>query len=82
MIYKALRVAGRFRPLTLAHKEEIDWNDRCSRWSNVLGANRRIADAKSSMLQEIKPDAACMYVLTVLIRTLIDTFLVSYVVQG
>ena len=39
-------------------------NGRCSRWSNILGANRRLANAKISMLQEINPDAACMYVHT------------------
>ena len=46
----------------------MDWNDRqidvVSRWSNILGGNRRLANAKSSMLQENKRDAACMYVQT------------------
>ena len=49
-------------PATLAHKEE--WNGKTEavrRWSNILGANRRLANAKSSMLQEYNPDAACMY---------------------
>ena len=40
---------------------KIEENDRCSKWSNVFGANRRLANAKSSMLQENNPDAACMY---------------------
>ena len=31
---------------------------------NILGANRRLANAKSSMLQEHKLYAACMYVHT------------------
>ena len=43
---------------------KIEENDRCSKWSNVFGANRRLANAKSSMLQENNPDAACMYVHT------------------
>ena len=50
-----------------------------SRWSNILGANRRHAIAKSSMLQENKLDVACMYIYTyifLLIRTLIGTCLV------
>ena len=38
--------------------------DRCSRWSNILGANRRLANAKSSCLQENNADAACMCVHT------------------
>ena len=36
----------------------------CSTWSNILGANRRLANAKSSMLQENNPAAASMYVHT------------------
>ena len=41
----------------------MDWNDdRCSRWSNILGANRRLANAKSCMLQGNRRSAACMYV--------------------
>ena len=41
----------------------MDWNDdRCSRWSNILGANRRLANAKSCMLQGNSRSAACMYV--------------------
>ena len=35
-----------------------------NRWSNILGATRRLAKAKSSMLQENNLDAACMYVHT------------------
>ena len=46
----------------------MDWNNRQiyiyvpSRWCNILGANRRLANAKSAMLQENKRDAACMYI--------------------
>ena len=40
-------------------QRSMDWNDRY-----ILGANRRLANAKSSMLQENKRDAACMYVHT------------------
>ena len=38
----------------------MERNDRCSRWSNIWGANRRPANVKSSMLQENNPDAAGM----------------------
>ena len=38
----------------------MERNDRCSRWSHILGASRLPANAKSSMLQENNPDAACM----------------------
>ena len=59
----------------LAHKEElngmtdvvdarsqgrIERNDRCGRWPNIVGANRRLANAKSFILQENNPDAASM----------------------
>ena len=33
-------------------------------WSNIFGANRRLANAKSSMFQENGLDAVCMYVRT------------------
>ena len=42
----------------------MERNDRCDRWSNILGANRRFAIAKSSIRQENYPDAACLYVHT------------------
>ena len=53
--------------MTLAHKEEKERNDgdEVDRWSNISGANRRLGNAKSSMLQHIlqenNPDAACIY---------------------
>ena len=48
--------------------------DVICRWSNVLRANRRLANAKSSMLQENKRDAACMYThILLFIRNLIGT---------
>ena len=57
--YKVLRVA--VPSATLAHKEEwIGMTDIVSRWSNILGANKRLANAQSSMLQENKRDTACM----------------------
>ena len=40
------------------------WSYVVIRWSNILGANRRLANAKISMLQENKRDAACVYVHT------------------
>ena len=48
---------------TLAHKEAwIGMTERCKcRWSSILGANRRVPSAKSSMLQKNKRDAVCMY---------------------
>ena len=45
-------------------QEWIGMTVKCSRWSNILGACRRLANAKSSMLQKNNPDAACMYVHT------------------
>ena len=42
----------------------MERNDRCNIWSNILGAHRRLANAKSPMLQENNPDAVCMYVHT------------------
>ena len=39
----------------------MERNDGCGVWSNILCANTRLGNAKSSMLQEINPDAACMY---------------------
>ena len=44
----------RLLPATHAHKEILEQN-------NVNEANRRLANAKSSMLQENNPDAACMH---------------------
>ena len=50
------------------------WSYVVIRWSNILGANRRLANAKISMLQENKRDAAFMYTyILLLIRTLIGT---------
>ena len=37
--------------------------DVCSKWSTILGANRRLGNAKSAMLQGSKPDAAWMHAL-------------------
>ena len=57
-MYNALRVVGRpLRSLTRG----MERNDGCGVWSNILCANTRLGNAKSSMLQEINPDAACMY---------------------
>ena len=62
--YKALRVTGgttlcvRAVPsAALAHKEECNvmTNVVISRLSNILGANRRLADAERSMLQKKQP---------------------------
>ena len=69
--YKALRSAcGSRRPLrSLAHKEEYSNKMRIKAdikyvhafRCKLLGANWRCANAKSSMLQENNPDAACMH---------------------
>ena len=56
-------------------------HDKCSRWSNIFGANRRLANPKISMLQENNPDAACI-VCVLLICTPIGTYLVCCLVQG
>ena len=60
LIYFDVSIARRFA----RSQGRMERNDRCSRWSNVLGANRRLANANSSMLQENNPDAACVYVHT------------------
>ena len=65
-------------PATLAHKEA--WIGLTDRY--ILGANRRLANAKSAMLQENKLDAAGMHVILLLIRTLIGTYLGCCFVQG
>ena len=57
------------------------WRIKAHTWYQV-GANRRRANAKSSMLQEQHPDAACMYVILILICTLIGTYSVCCFVQG
>ena len=50
-------------PATLARSHgKMERDNICSRISNILGANRRLANANSSMPQENNPDAACMYV--------------------
>ena len=49
-------------PATLAHKEER--NAKNGR-SKSLGANMRLANAKSSVLQDYNPDAACTYAMYV-----------------
>ena len=68
IIYKALRVAdGSARYARSQGKNGLErqmYGSTYSRWSNILGANRRLANTKSSMLQENNPDAACMYVHT------------------
>ena len=62
---KALRVAGGFARCARSPGEWNEMTDVRSarRWSNIFGANRRLASAKSSMLQENNPDAphACTY---------------------
>ena len=60
-VYKALRVAGGTDRYARS-QGRMERDDICGRWSNISGANRRLANAKSSMLQENNPDAACMYV--------------------
>ena len=47
---------------TLAHKEELNKMRMMKRTgrSTVLGANWRLANAKSSMVHESNPDAECM----------------------
>ena len=60
-VHKALRVA----PVSARYARSqgrMDWNDICSRGSNILGANRRLANVKNSMVQENNQDAAYMYV--------------------
>ena len=57
-------------------QRSMDWKDRY-----ILGANRRLANAKSSMLQESKRQHACTYLIN-LIRTVIGTYLVCCFVQG
>ena len=42
----------------------MERDDECGRWSNILGANTRLANAMHPMLQDNNPDAACMYVHT------------------
>ena len=58
-VYKALRSAARY-----ARSQGRTWNilrmKRTER-STILGANWRLASAKSSMLQDNNPDAAHMY---------------------
>ena len=67
-MYKALRVVG-VSACYARSQGIIHWNDRCSRWSNMLGTNRRPANDKSSMLQENKNrDGACTYVRTKYLR--------------
>ena len=61
--YKALRFAGGSARYP-GSQARMKRNDGCSRWSNIFGANRRLANAKSSVLEENNPDAACMYVHT------------------
>ena len=60
-----ISIQGASRSDHARSQARMEWsNDICSRWSNILGANRRLANAKSAMLQENNPDAACMYVYT------------------
>ena len=90
---KALRVAGGFARCARSPGEWNEMTDVRSarRWSNIFGANRRLASAKSSMLQENNPDAphACTYTCIPLFRlfwylvcTLIGTYLLCCFVQG
>ena len=55
--HRALRVAGGSARYARSQGRS-ERNDRFSTWSNILGANRRPANAKSSMLQENNPNAA------------------------
>ena len=70
--------SGRVLPLrSLGRKNGLELQtDVVGRWSSILGANRRLADAKSSMPQENKRDEAYIYVRTFFTRTLIVTYLV------
>ena len=60
-----LRRAERWEKIrSLARKNGLELQaDVVRRWSNILGANRRLAHAKSSMLQENKRDVLFLYVL-------------------
>ena len=49
---------------TIAHKEEWNGMTDVVDGPKKLGANRRLVNAKTSMLQEKNPDAACMCVHT------------------
>ena len=67
-LYKALRVAS--GPACYSRSQrKMGRNEMVS---IILGVNRRLANAKSAMLQENNPDPACMYVRTHL-HTYFDT---------
>ena len=61
--------SGEFRQLRMLTRK-MKWNnmtDVARRWSNVIGANRRLANVKSSMLQENKTSETCIYLVSVYI---------------
>ena len=62
LLYFACRAA---QQLAAAHMRYVTQGaTRSGRWSHMLGANSRLANAKSSMLQENRQDAACTQVHT------------------
>ena len=78
VVYKALPVAGGSACYARS-QGRTERKDKRSRWSNILGSNRRLANAKSSMLQESN-HAPCTYVRTYLVLFLICTVIGAYFV--